>query len=85
MGTVFQQPVRDRLSISHDDILMHVHELTSVAETAGVSLDQVVAVWRVLEMSRANDLAADNGDIHDEQMAGFAGILETVSEGISNG
>lgn len=81
MGTVFKQPVRDRHRVTARDVLDHIDTMKRVAQGAGVSLDQAIAVWRVMEQARANDIAVANGDIHDEQMAGFANILAAESGG----
>ena len=36
-----------------------------------------------MEQARANNIAVANGDVHDEQMAGFASILEAANEVIA--
>jgi protein-disulfide isomerase-like protein with CxxC motif len=83
VGTVFKQPVRDRHHVTARDVLDHIDTLKAVAQEAGISLDQAIEVWRVMEQARANNIAVANGDVHDEQMAGFASILEAANEVIA--
>jgi hypothetical protein len=39
-------------------------------------------VYELLETRRRNDLTKDNGDIHDEQMAGIGDELTKISDAI---
>jgi hypothetical protein len=84
MGTLFEQPVRDRQHVTARDVLDHIDTMKNVAREADISLDQAIEVWRVMEQARANNLAVSNGDIHDEQMAGIGIGLEDMATALSN-
>lgn len=71
MGTLFKQEVRRRYSIQRNTILDKIAELKIIAKESGLSIDQVIEVKKVLEQERTNDLYVVNGDVFDEQMAGF--------------
>ena len=83
MGTLFEQPVRDRQHVTARDVLDHIDTMKNVAREADISLDQAIEVWRVMEQARANNLAVSNGDIHDEQMAGIGIGLEDMATGLN--
>jgi hypothetical protein len=84
MGTLFEQPVRDRQHVTARDVLDHIATMKNVAREADISLDQAIEVWRVMEQARTNNIAVTNGDIHDEQMAGFGNAIESVALELSN-
>ena len=71
MGTITDQPERDPNHVTATDVLDRIDIMNSVAREANVTFDQAVAVWRVMEQARSNNLAVANGDVHDEQMAGM--------------
>lgn len=79
MGTLFEQPVRDRQHVTARDVLDHIDTMKAVAQEANISLDQAIEVWRVMEQARANNLAVANGDVHDEQMADFGHMLNSAT------
>lgn len=49
-----------------------------------VTVTDVIAAANVLEFRRKNDLAVDNGNIFDEQMAGLGQILKDIDASIEN-
>ena len=71
MGTITDQPERDPKHVTANAVLDHIEVMNSVAREANITFDQAVAVWRVMEQARRNNLAVANGDVHDEHMAGM--------------
>ena len=76
MGTLFDQAPRDYLTVTLGDVEHFLRSAIKTSKITGVTLDQTLKAWEILEMERQNSLAAINGDIHDEQMAGFGELLE---------
>ncbi len=77
MGMLGNQPARN---YRKQDYTYWVRELNRIAEAEGISLDQVIEVAKVAEMSRANDIAVSDGDFRDEQMGGFGELLHDLNE-----
>jgi hypothetical protein len=47
----------------------------SVAKRANVELDQVLEATKILEQRRSIDIAVNNADVLDEQLAGFGELM----------
>lgn len=85
MGTLFDQPQRKFLSVHRDDIKSTAEMVVKLAKETGLSPSDVIAVMRVLEMSRASDLYTINNDVRDEQLAGFGEILLRLCDILESG
>jgi len=59
--------------------------MKAVAREANITFDQAVAVWRIMEQARRNNLAVENGDVHDEQMAGMYEAVCVLSDSMVTG
>ena len=82
MGTVFDQPRRESLEVNEEEFTEAIQSLHRVAKKCKISLDQATEIWHVCQLKRANDLAVANGDVHDEQVAGIAGILQDIESNL---
>ena len=54
------------------------NDLNELCLEAGISMDQAIRIYELAELRRRNNLYVINGDIHDEQMAGFGEILNEM-------
>lgn len=78
MGTLFTQQPRPDYANSMDDLDEQIKLMGALSKTHKIPLDQVISIAHVLELRRANDLYAYNGDAFDEQMQGFGELLQEL-------
>lgn len=78
MGTLKEQDPRNFRHIKYSDIVDFITEAKSIAKDEDISLELVFEAYRIKEVERRNNLFVDNGNIFDEQMAGFGGLLESL-------
>lgn len=76
MSTLFSQPDRLRCEINADILESFITEAVTLAKKYRISVTDVIAAKHALEIQRSNDLFVNNGDTFDEQMTGFAELLE---------
>lgn len=77
MGTLFdQKPRRYHRFDVNDDIIREIKDLQYIQKKTGLNYDQVLETCKMLELRRKNELYVANGDIHDEQMAGFGELIK---------
>lgn len=79
MGTLFNQPVRQRVPVTEANLTNFIESLKKMAKQTGLSIDQIIKAAEIKEKERANDLYVSNGDIHDEQMAGIGELLNGIN------
>ena len=79
MGTLHNQPERKPLRITEDDMYDEIHDIKKISEVTGLSFEQVLSVYKLLELRRKNDLYLHNGDAFDEQISGIGSILEKIA------
>ena len=84
MGTLFDQDPRDYRRIDTDYIDAFLGMAVKMSKKHNVTVAEVIAAANVLELRRKNDLAVDNGNIFDEQMAGIGRILTDIDSSIEN-
>ena len=84
MGTLFDQDPRDYRRIDTDYIDSFLGMAVEMSKKHKVTVTDVIAAANVLEVRRKNDLAVDNGNIFDEQMAGIGHILNDIDASIDN-
>ena len=58
-------------------------EIKQVAKEQKVSVGEVIALYGAMVHNRHCDLMARDGDIKDEQLAGFGGLLEQLIESLA--
>lgn len=80
MGTLMNQPPRRRNGC--DDFRNegdYIDDVKHYAKRSGLSVAEVTEILKLREMERANNLAVADGDIKDEQLAGFGELLTILS------
>lgn len=83
MGTLFNQSVRNGFyCYDVESITFEIGKIERIVEKTGFTIPQVIEVCKMLEMRRQNDLYKANGDIFDEQMAGFGEIARDLAYSI---
>jgi hypothetical protein len=80
MGTLQSQKVRERYNRNAKEFIDTIKDLS---KTTGLTIDQLLKTFEVMEMKRANDMYVDNGDTHDEQMSGIGDCLDKIAESIT--
>lgn len=78
MGTLLNQPIRDRFDFYYDHLIGRAEFLIETSKGLGITLDQLIEIVKTMEMERQNDLYVSNGDIHDEQMSGIGEIGNSI-------
>ena len=84
MGTLLSQPIRRRLTVNQAEVESFLEEAHGLSKRFNISIEAVLDVYKILEMKRRNDLFADNGDIHDEQMQGIGECLQAITNSIDS-
>ena len=84
MGTIYDQPVRQSLTVSTHDLEAKITSYRLVAGKTQCPFEMVVAIADICERERTNNLYQHNGDVHDEQMAGIAELLKDLVSAINN-
>ena len=57
----------------------YLDSVIEVAKASKLTIGVLVEAAKVLEMRRANNLMAANGDIFDEQIAGIGDVLQRIA------
>jgi len=78
MGTLFAQKPRPYYVVDADELDDQIKIMVELSKAHKTTLDQVISISHVLELKRANDLYAYNGDAFDEQMQGFGELLQEL-------
>jgi hypothetical protein len=76
MGTLFEQPERDEehnTGFTADEMIIEIKRVMGVH---GLSMDQSLRFFELLENKRRNQLYVNNGNILDEQLAGFGKLID---------
>ncbi|MTJ51266.1 hypothetical protein FJR38_00470 [Anabaena sp. UHCC 0253] len=76
MGTLFNQEPRNYRHCENTE--SYIENTIKLSKKYKITIDQVIAIEQLLECKRRNDLYVDNGDIHDEQMAGIGELLRNL-------
>lgn len=84
MGTLFSQPEREIKKITIQDIDNFLSAACELASKHKIDVKDVIAAKNALEMSRRNDLYVINGNVFDEQMAGFGDILKEIHDALND-
>lgn len=78
MGTLFNQsPRKYQHKCDANTIINEIETIKSIQTKTGLTYDQVIDTYNMLELRRKNDLYVANGDIFDEQMSGIGSLLES--------
>lgn len=83
MGTLQNQPPRDFYSIDESRMKKTVEMLKKVSADCKITLDQTIKIYEIDTLNRKIDTYVANGDIKDEQLMGFAKLIdEFLADGI---
>jgi hypothetical protein len=79
MGTLFDQPIRRKTTVSINDLDRFLAEAVRLAKKHKIPVDDVIDAQAVLESERMNEFCVLNANVLDEQLAGFGEILWRIS------
>lgn len=79
MGTLFDQKERESLSVSQKAICEYAKEVDDISQETSCSISEIIKIYEVTEIKRANDLSVRNGDAFDEQIGGIGILLERIA------
>lgn len=82
MGTLSSQPARDYLRVSPGMVTSFLKDAVKIANECGVTVSDVIEAERVLQMDRQNSLSVRNGDVLDEQLAGFGELIRELIDAV---
>lgn len=83
MGTLQEQPPRNYHTVSSDDVKDFLTDALKLSKELKVDISVVLEAYRIKELQRRNTLYVSNGDILDEQLAGFGELLSEICEAIT--
>lgn len=76
MGTLFNQQPRKYHHTQDYDIDIICTEIMHIKSTYGMSHNEAIDVLRIAENRRTSNIFVANGDIKDEQLAGFGELIK---------
>jgi type IV secretory pathway TrbF-like protein len=82
MATLTDQPPRKLKESTQEDLEDFIRIVKDISSRTNLSENQVLKAYEILELKRRNDLYVANGDIKDEQLAGFGKIAEEINGSI---
>jgi len=80
MGTLFNQKARNYRTAFYEDQVRRCKLIKNLAKECNITFDQALRVNEIMEIERRNTLYVENGDIHDEQMAGLGELILAFTE-----
>jgi hypothetical protein len=84
MGTLFNQPERNRHNVSYWDIKSRAEQIRDIAKELNMPDNAVTTVYLATVLNRFTSAYIDNGDIHDEQMHGIGELIQRLASAIEN-
>jgi len=84
MGTLFQQPIRNRHRVEHEEFIYVIEYYQRVSKQTGVSLEQVIQIAQLETANRAIEVQVSDNDIKDEQLAGFGELIQHLASAIED-
>ena len=82
MATLYDQPPRQDKSVSMENVSQFLKEVLKLAQEHNIHASDVIDAYKVMELSRQNDLYVANGDAHDEQIAGIGQAIQSIASAI---
>lgn len=76
MGTLKNQTIRAKFNVLSNDLSYEIEHVKQLAKEHGIDVSEAIKLLQILEYRRRTDFMIDNGDRHDEQLAGFAELIE---------
>ena len=79
MGTLYNEPPRKYFDIDFKYVKSDCEEIKKIAKETGLSIADVIEVYKIKTQNRSIDCYVANGDIWDEQMAGFGELFKSFN------
>lgn len=76
MGTLFNQPPRNSWGNDEKEFDKMAELIEYGVREHNYTIEQSIEICKVLEMQRENNFRWENGNIFDEQLAGFGELLQ---------
>lgn len=81
MGTLFDQLPRNYHDIDFErHVKADCEEIQKIAKKTKMSIAEVIEVYKINTINRLINCYVDNGNIFDEQMAGFGNLFKSFNE-----
>ena len=81
MGTLYNQSARSYHEIDFDrHVKSDCEEIQRIADETGMSVADVIEVYKASMQSRLINCYVDNNDRRDEQLAGFGELFKSLNE-----
>lgn len=77
MGTLFDQPGRDSMSLEYGDVNEVFNLADKLSANENISIQEAIQIVQISEYSRRTTIMVQNGDVHDEQMAGIGELIKS--------
>ena len=62
--------------VTERHLLWAAEDIQNVSDKTGLTINQVIEIRKILEEERKNNISISNGDVLDEQMAGFGELIQ---------
>lgn len=80
MGTLFQQQPRSYYDVDFDkDVRYACEKIQKIAKETKMSVSDVIEIYKIETQNRAISCYVCNGDIKDEQLAGFGELFDSFN------
>ena len=80
MGTLFEQQPRSYYDIDFEkDVKYACEKILKIAKETKMSVSDVIEIYKIETHNRAISCYVSNGDIKDEQLAGFGELFESFN------
>lgn len=81
MGTLLNQRPRNYHDVEFDrHVISDCEEIQKIAKKTKMSVADVIEVYKISTKNRLINCYVDNGNIFDEQMAGFGELFQALNE-----
>lgn len=84
MGTLFEQQKRNYYRVTSDEVVELIKEMKRVSDSTNIDFTSTLAVYNLLEKRRESNIKVWDGDVKDEQLAGFGEILKGIELSIES-
>lgn len=82
MGTLFNESPRNYFDIDINHVKSECEKIKLIAKETNMSVAEVIEVYKIKTKNRSIDCYVDNGDIWDEQLAGFGELFKSFNSKI---
>lgn len=82
MGTLFSQRPRNYFYIDFKYVKSACEEILKIAKETKMSVSDVIEVYKIETQNRDIDRKVADGDIKDEQLAGFGELIDSFNSNV---